>query len=230
MQDAALPSWLKRDGEQENEQRSTRRRRGPGSSQDRENSGCLKTTALYSKSQQDTDWPAWVQEGLDAADTWFRKLRENDTQDQGSKGPGSPHVQIGTKTIHAILNTEVLKKSEQQELRSRLMNWWTTKVTMPGKTENEVAEEIQVFRVEGPPPTTRDTAMKIEESDDDMEEEPKKTPFVKITFRLNSEQARTDLTSALRLLRADIRFGTAPRTNATKQLVKLLKEIKTVRR
>ena len=79
MQDASLPSWLKRDGEQENEQRSTRRRRGPGSSQDqmlelttlmaqshlqadrqnRENSGCLKITALYSKSQQDTDWPAW---------------------------------------------------------------------------------------------------------------------------------------------------------------------------
>ena len=141
MQDAALPSWLKRDGEQENEQRSTRRRRGPGSSQDqmlelttlmaqshlqadrqnRENSGCLKTTALYSKSQQDTDWPAWVQEGLDAADTCFRKLREqqgDDTQDQGSKGPGSPHVQVGTKTIHAILQ----KKPEQQELRSRLMN------------------------------------------------------------------------------------------------------------
>ena len=72
--------------------------------------------------------------------------------------------------------------------------------------------------------------MKIEESDDDMVEDPKKTPFVKITFRLNSEQARTDLTSALRLLRADIRFGTAPRTKATKQLAKLLKEIKTMRR
>ena len=177
--------------------------------QNRENSGCLKVTTLYFKSQQDTNWPAWVQEGLDAADTWFRKLREGDTQDQGSKGPGSPHVQIGTKTIHAILNT---------------------KVTMPGKTENEVAEEIQVFRVEGPPPTTRDTAMKFEKSDDDMEEEPKRTPFVKITYRLNSEQARTDLTSALRLLRADIRFGTAPRTKATKQLAKLLKEIKTMRR
>ena len=110
------------------------------------------------------------------------------------------------------------------------MNWWTTKVTTPGKTENDVANEIQVFRVEGPPPTTRDTAMKIEESDDDMVEDPKKTPFVKITFRLNSEQARTDLTSALRLLRADIRFGTAPRTKATKQLAKMLKEIKTMRR
>ena len=100
MQDASLPSWLKRDDEQENEQRSTRRRKGPGSSQD--------------------------QEGLDAADTWFRKLREQQgdhTQDQGSTGPGSPHVQVGTKTIHAILNTEVQKKPEQQELRNRLMNW-----------------------------------------------------------------------------------------------------------
>ena len=67
------------------------------------------------------------------------------------------------------------------------MNWWTTKVTTPGKTENEVAEEIQVFRVEGPPPTTRDTAMKFEKSDEDMEE-------------------------------------------ATKQLAKMLKEIKTMRR
>ena len=143
MQDATLPSWLKRDGEQENEQRSKRRRRDPSSSQDqmlelttlmaqshlqadrqnRENSGCLKTTALYSKSQQDTDWPAWVQEGLDAADTWLRKLRKQqgvDTQDQGSKGPGSPHVQVGTKTTHAILNTEVQKKPEQQELKNRL--------------------------------------------------------------------------------------------------------------
>ena len=215
MQDASLPSWLKRDGEQENEQRSTRRRKGPGSSQDqmlelttlmaqshlqtdrqnRENSGCLKVTSLYFKSQQDTNWPAWVQEGLDAADTWFRKLREqqgDDTRDNGrlgSKGPGSPHVQVGTKTILAILNTEVLKKSEQQELRTRLINWWTTKLAMPGKTENEVAEEIQVFRVEGPPPTTRDTALKFEKSDDDMEEESKGTPFVKITYRLNSDAA-----------------------------------------
>ena len=87
------------------------------------------------------------------------------------------------------------------------MNWWTTKVTTPGKTENDVAEEIQVFRVEGPPPTTRDTA-----SDDDMEY------GSNMDMEYGSEQARTDLTSALRLLRADIRFGTAPRTKATKQL------------
>ena len=64
----------------------------------------------------------------------------------------------------------------------------------------------------------------VQKNDDDMEY------GSNMDMEYGSEQARTDLTSALRLLRADIRFGTAPRTKATKQLVKLLKEIKTVRR
>ena len=225
-----------------------RRRKGPDSSQDqilelttlmaqshlqterltRENSGCLKVTALVHKSQQDENWPLWVQEGLTAADTWFRKLREDN---QSSKGPGSPHVQIGTKTIHAILNTEVLKKSEHQDLRKRLTDWWASRVTPTGKTENDLAEEIQVFRVEGPPPTQEST-LRIDESDDDtVDTEPKKNmPFVKITFRLRGQQETLDLTSALRLLQADIRYGSMPRTKATKQLVKLLKEIRTTKR
>ena len=151
MQDVPLPTWAKREGGQEREQRSMRRRKGPDSSQDqilelttlmaqshlqterltRENSGCLKVTALIHKSQPDENWPLWVQEGLTAADTWFRKLREDN---QSSKGPGSPHVQIGTKTIHAILNTEVLNKSQHQALRKRLTDWWASRVTPTGKT------------------------------------------------------------------------------------------------
>ena len=194
----------------------------------RENSGCLKVTALIHKSQPDENWPSWVQEGLNVADTWFRNLRE-DTQ--GGKGPGSPHVQIGTKTIHAVLNTEVLKKTEHQALRKRLTDWWVSKVTTAGKTENDLAEEIQVFRMEGPP-TMQDLNMRIDDSDNDtIDTVPKKNlPFVKITFRLRGQQETLDLTSALRLLHADIRHGSMPRSKATKQLAKLLREIKTTRR
>ena len=183
---------------------------------------------MIHKSQPDENWPSWVQEGLNAADTWFRNLRE-DTQ--GGKGPGSPHVQIGTKTIHAILNTEVLKKTEHQALRKRLTDWWVSKVTTAGKTENDLAEEIQVFRMEGPP-TMQDLNMRIDDSDDDtIDTMPKKNlPFVKITFRLRGQQETLDLTSALSLLQADIRHGSMSRSKATKQLAKLLKEIRTTRR
>ena len=104
-------------------------------------------------------------------------------------------------------------------------------MTTTGKTENDLAEEIQVFRVEGPP-TMQDSSMRIEDSDGDtVDTVPKKNmPFVKITFRLRGQQEALDLTSALRLLHADIRHGPIPRTKATKQLVKLLKEIQTTRR
>ena len=246
MLDVSLPTWAKRGGEREEEQRSMRRRKEPENDQilelttlmaqshlqsermTRENSGCLKVTALIHKNQQDESWPSWVQEGLNAADTWFRNLR-GDMQE--GKGPGSPHVQIGTKTIHAILNTEVLKKTENQALRTRLTEWWVSKVTTAGKTENDLAEEIQVFRVEGPPPT-QEMNQRIDDSDDDtIDTMPKKNqPFVKVTFRLRGQQETQDLTSALRLLRADIRHGPAPRSKATKQLAKLLKEVRTTRR
>ena len=104
-------------------------------------------------------------------------------------------------------------------------------MTTAGKTENDLAEEIQVFRVEGPP-TMQDLNMRIDDSDNDtVDTVPKKNlPFVKITFRLRGQQETLDLTSALRLLQADIRHGSMPRTKATKQLAKLLKEIKTTKR
>ena len=111
-------------------------------------------------------------------------------------------------------------------MRKRLTDWWTSRVTTTGKTENDLAEEIQVF------PTMQDSSMRIEDSDGDtVDTVPKKNmPFVKITFRLRGQQEMLDLTSALRLLHADIRHGPIPRTKATKQLVKLLKEIQTTRR
>ena len=104
-------------------------------------------------------------------------------------------------------------------------------MTTAGKTENDLAEEIQVFRVEGPP-TMQDLNMRIDDSDNDtIDTVPKKNlPFVKITFRLRGQQETLDLTSALRLLRADIRHGPMPRSKATKQLAKRLKEIRTTRR
>ena len=241
MQDVSLPSWAKREGGHEEEKRSTRRRRDNNQDQvleltallaqshlqterlTRENSGCLKVTALFQKTQSDEDWPAWVQEGLKATDTWFRNLKEGT---QGGKGPGSPHVQTGTKTIHAVLNTETLKKPEHQTLRKRLTDWWTTKVMIAGKTENDLAEEIQVFRVEGPP-TIQEASMKFDDSDNDTVDTAtkKNMPFVKIVFRLRGEQETLDLTSALRLLKADIRHGSMPRSKATKELVKMLKDI-----
>ena len=241
MQDVLLPPWAKREGGHEEEKRSTRRRKDTNQDQvlaltallaqshlqterlTRENSGCLKVTALFQKSQYDEDWPTWVQEGLKATDTWFRSLKEGT---QGSKGPGSPHVLTGTKTIHAILNTEMIKKPEHQSLRTRLTEWWTTKVMVAGKTENDLAEEIQVFRVEGPP-TNQETNMRIDDSDNDTVDTvtKKNMPFAKIVFRLRGDQERQDLTSALRLLKAEIRHGPVPRSKATKELVKMLKDI-----
>ena len=104
-------------------------------------------------------------------------------------------------------------------------------MTTAGKTENDLAEEIQVFRVEGPP-RMQDLNMRIDDSDNDtIDTVPKKNlPFVKITFWLRGQQETLDLTSALRLLQADIRHGSMPRSKATKQLAKLLKEIRTTRR
>ena len=241
MQDVPLPPWAtKRGGGQEEEKRSMRRRKD--TNQDpmvalttllaqshlqterltRENAGCLKVTALFHKSQSDDDWPNWVQEGLKATDAWFRSLKEGT---QGNKGPGSPHVLVGTRTIHAILNTETIKKLEHQNLRTRLTQWWTTKVVVEGKTENDMAEEIQVFRMEGPP-TNLEQNMRIDDSDNDTVDTATKkyTPFAKIIFRLKGDQERQDLTSAIRLLGAEVRHGAAPRSKATKELVKMLKE------
>ena len=237
----SLPSWAKREGGHEDGRRSTRRRKDNNQDQvleltallaqshlqterlTRENSGCLKVTAFSQKTQSDEDWPAWVQEGLKATDTWFRNLKEGT---QGGKGPGSPHVQTGTKTIHAVLNTEILKKPEHQTLRKRLTDWWTTKVIIAGKTENDLAEEIQVFRVEGPP-TIQEASLRFDDSDNDTVDTAtkKNMPFVKIVFRLRGEQETLDLTSALRLLKADIRHGSMPRSKATKELAKMLKDI-----
>ena len=81
-------------------------------------------------------------------------------------------------------------------------------------------------RVEGPP-TIQEASLRFDDSDNDTVDTAtkKNMPFVKIVFRLRGEQETLDLTSALRLLKADIRHGSMPRSKATKELVKMLKDI-----
>ena len=144
----------------------------------------------------------------------------------GGQRSGLPSCTDWNKDDTCVLNTEILKKPEHQTLRKRLTDWWTTKVKIAGKTENDLAEEIQVFRVEGPP-TIQEASLRFDDSDNDTVDTAtkKNMPFVKIVFRLRGEQETLDLTSALRLLKADIRHGSMPRSKATKELVKMLKDI-----
>ena len=241
MTDAAMPSWAKRgaDGSADVVAQPKRRTTNqdhliPALTQAlasahmiverdlRETSACVKTTALiFSESRSEEKWPGWVEGALDELNTWFQKL--DGEADTDHPKPGSPHVQVGVRTISAVLNHPDMKKAEHKTMRDRLLQWWNQSVLVQGKSENDVAEEIQVFRVSGPPPNKQ-------ANDDDMEQEGQTRPFVKIVYRLSNPDAMRDFTQALQILHADIRRGPGPRSKPTKEVAKLLKQLKSKKR
>ena len=188
----------------------------------RETSACVKTTALiFSETPHEEKWPKWVEEALDELSVWFQKLDSEAATDR--QKPGSPHVQIGARTILAVINHPDIKKVEHKALRDRLLQWWEQSVAVQDKTENEVAEEIQVFRVSGPPPNKQ-------ANEDAMEQEGQTRPFVKIIYRLSDPGVMRDFTKALQILHADIRRGPGPKSKPTKEVARLLKQIRTKQR
>jgi hypothetical protein len=241
MADAAMPSWAKRGAGNSADAAAYPKRRTtdqdhliPALTQAlasahmiverdlRETSACVKTTALiFSENQHEEKWPGWVEEALDELRVWFQKL--DDETDTDRQKPGSPHVQIGVRTISAVLNHPDIKKVEHKAMRDRLMQWWNQTVVVQGKTENDVAEEIQVFRVSGPPPNKQ-------ASGDAMELEGQTRPFVKMIYRLGSPEVMRDFTQALQILQADIRRGPGPKSKPTKEVAKLLKQLQSKKR
>ena len=241
MSDMKMPAWTKRSRENGSDERGEKKGRGKkeldeqvmdmlatlqiahitNDRETRENSGALRTVALIHANAKG-EFPKWVKDGIEKNEEWMRDMRENP-----GENIGSPHVRVCLTTLLALLTSEEAQKFEQP--LKGLKEWWKS-MTKEGKaTENEVAAEIKIFKIRGPP-------KKGNGSDEEEMEgtstastasgrgQAKKT-YTRMEFMMETREAQVAIRNLLEQMGAEIKNGPAPCLQPTRRVKEDLKAL-----
>ena len=72
----------------------------------RENSACIKTTVLFHKDETG-HFPEWAKIGVEKFGLWLKEV-----DDRVGENVGSPHVQVGVKSLLALIDSPQLKDAK----------------------------------------------------------------------------------------------------------------------
>ena len=229
MADIQLPTWMKRGRENASEGREEKKGRGrreiheqlaemisalqiahiSNDRETRENSGALRTVALVFPDSRG-DLPKWVKLGIEENEAWRKEAAE-----RSGDNIGSPHVRVCLSTMHALLTSEEIQQQRFEQPLRALKEWWKV-VTKEGQAkENEVASEIKIFKIRGPP--KRGSSV---EEDEEMDlgsaastasgRGPPKKVYARMEFVIENKEVQITLRKVLEQLGAEIKNGPAP--------------------
>ena len=136
-------------------------------------------------------------------------------------------------TLHALLTSEEIQQQKFEQPLKHLKEWWKM-VTRDGQAkENEVASEIKIFKIRGPP--KRGSSL---EADEEMDQGsaasttsgvgPPKRFYARMEFVMETKEAQITLRKILEQLGAEIKNGPAPclqPTRKVKEHVKVLQRM-----
>ena len=242
MADIQMPSWMKRGRENASEGREEKKGRGrweiheqladmisalqiahiSNDRETRENSGALRTVALVFPDSRG-DLPKWIKLGIEENDAWQKELKE-----KPGENIGSPHVRMCLITMHALLTSEEIQQQKFEQPLKALKEWWRM-VTKEGQAkENEVASEIKIFKIRGPPKRGSNF-----EEDEEMDQGsaasttsgggPPKKLYARMEFVMETKDAQITLRKILEQLGAEIKNGPAPCLQPTRKVKEHLK-------
>ena len=169
----------------------------------RENSGALRTMALILADPRG-DLPKWVKAGIEENEAWLKEMKE-----RPGENIGSPHVRVCLIALHALLTSEEIQQQKFEQPFKALKEWWKV-VTKEGQAkENEVASEIKIFKIRGPPKKGGNF-----EDDEEMEQgstasttsgggQTKKV-YARMEFMMETKDAQVTLRKRLEQLGAEI--------------------------
>ena len=242
MADIHMPTWMKRGRENVSEDREQKNGRGKqniheqladmisalqiahisNDRETRENSGVLRTVALVFADSRG-DLPKWVKQGIEENDAWTKDVAE-----RPGENVGSPHVKVCLTMMHALLTSEELQQQKFEQPLRALKDWWKM-VTKEGQAkENEVASEIKIFKIRGPP--KRGSSV---EEDEEMDlgsaastasgRGPPKKVYARMEFVIENKEVQITLRKVLEQLGAEIKNGPAPCLRPTRKIKEHLK-------
>ena len=225
MPDMQMPSWTKRTRENASDGREEKKGRGKkemheqmidmisalqiahisNDRETRENSGALRTVALIFADPRG-DLPKWVKAGIEENEAWLKEMKE-----RPGENIGSPHVRVCLITLHALLTSEEIQQQKFEQPLKALKEWWKV-VTKEGQAkENEVASEIKIFKIRGPPKKGGNF-----EDDEEMEQGSTasttsgggqtKKAYARMEFMMETKDAQVTLRNMLEQLGAEIKM------------------------
>ena len=240
MSEMKTPAWMKRGRESGSDERGEKKGRGKkemdehvmemlaalqmahisNDRETRENSGALRTVALIHANAKG-DFPKWVKDGIEENEEWMKDMRE-----RPGENIGSPHVRVCLTTLLALLQSEEAQKLEQSK---GLKEWWKDMTKDGNAKENEVAAEIKIFKIRGPP--KKGNASIEEEEDMDWNSTastasgkgPTKKVYARMEFMMENKQAQAAIRNLLEKMGAEIKNGPAPCLQQTRKVKEDLK-------
>ena len=243
MSDMKMPAWTKRSRENGSDERGEKKGRGKkdmdeqimdmlatlqiahitNDRETRENSGALRTVALIHATARG-DFPKWVKDGIEENEEWMKEMRE-----RPGENIGSPHVRVCLTTLLALFTSEEAQKFEQP--LKGLKEWWKV-MTKDGKAkENEVAAEIKIFKIRGPPKKGNGSIEDEEEMDWNSAAStasgkgPTKKTYARMEFMMENREAQVAIRGLLELMGAEIKNGPAPCLQPTRRVKEDLKAL-----
>ena len=240
MSDMKMPAWTKRSRENGSDERGEKKGRGKkdmdeqimdmlatlqiahitNDRETRENSGALRTVALIHATARG-DFPKWVKDGIEENEEWMKEMRE-----RPGENIGSPHVRVCLTTLLALLQSEEAQKFEQSK---GLKEWWKVMTKDGNAKENEVAAEIKIFKIRGPPKKGNGPI----EEEEDMEwnstastasgKGPTKKTYARMEFMMENREAQAAIRNLLEKMGAEIKNGPAPCLQQTRKVKEDLK-------
>ena len=242
MADIHMPTWMKRGRENVSEDREQKNGRGKqniheqladmisalqiahisNDRETRENLGALRTVDLVFPDSRG-DLPKWVKLGIEENEAWRKEAAE-----RSGENIGSPHVRVCLSMMHALLTSEEIQQQKFEQPLRALKEWWKM-VTKEGQAkENEVASEIKIFKIRGPP--QRGSSV---EEDEEMDQGsaastasgggPPKQIYARMEFVMENKEVQITLRKVLEQLGAEIKNGPAPCLQPTRKVKEHLK-------
>ena len=152
-------------------------------------------------------------------------------KEKPSENIGSPHVRVCLVALHALITSEEAQQQKFEQSLKGLKEWWKV-MTKEGKAkENEVAAEIKIFKIRGPPKKGGGSL----EDDEEMERastastasgrgQTKKT-YARMEFMMETREAQITIRNLLEQMGAEIKNGPAPCLQPTRKVKEDLKAL-----
>ena len=195
----------------------------------RENSGALRTVALIYTDPKG-DLPKWVKAGIEENEAWLKEIKE-----RPGENIGSPHVRVCLVTLHALITSEEIQQQKFEQSLKGLKERWKVMTKEGQAKENEVAAEIKIFMIKGPPKKGRGFL----EDEEEMEHVSTastasgggqtKKAYARMEFMMETKEAQTIIRKLLEQMGAEIKNGPAPCLQPTRKVKEDLKVLQRMR-
>ena len=169
----------------------------------RDLSGIIMQNILVENSE------AWAQEGVEEGKTFWDLVKAHPGENLGS-----PHIRIGLRCLHSL----IMDKEANSEFLKGMTQWW--KESIQDKSQAEVAEELQIFKVRQPKVGSK--TWRKQGVGKTSEEEMEDASYTKVTICLRNSNVQRAVVMEMVRRGGLLKTGSAPMSPSEREVKRLL--------